>query len=197
MTSDAIAHQKASLRERQLIYRNRCSVQERLEAGVAVAHEFERLVPIKPGVIVSGFYPVGHEFDCMPLLHTARQAGALLALPRIMPKRVLMFLPWRPGDAMSEGALGIPYPSTGEEIHPDIVITPLLAFDEEGRRLGYGGGYYDRAIARLRAMKPVITIGVAQAWQKTEDLPVEDHDENARLDFVLTENGVIHCRTSH
>ncbi len=197
MTSDAIAHQKAALRERQLSYRNKCSAQEREEAGIAVAREFVQLVPIKPGVIVSGFFPVGHEFDCMPLLHAAQEAGAALALPRIMPKRILMFLPWRPGDAMSEGPLGIPYPASGEEVHPDIVITPLLAFDEQGRRLGYGGGYYDRAIARLRAMKPIISIGVAQAWQKADDLPAEEHDEDARLDFILTENGAIHCRTSH
>ncbi|MBC8048775.1 MAG: 5-formyltetrahydrofolate cyclo-ligase [Chitinophagales bacterium] len=197
MNDNPVTHEKALLRERMLARRAEISPQERADAATAVAGEFQKLMTLKSGVILSGFFSVGFEFDCMPLMLSASEAGVTLALPRIMPKRILMFLPWKPGDAMTEGALGIPFPSAGNEIYPDIVITPLLAFDDEGRRLGYGGGYYDRAIERLRAIKPIVTIGVAQAWQKLDALPVEDHDHQARLDFVITELGPVHCRTSH
>jgi 5-formyltetrahydrofolate cyclo-ligase len=190
LNDPAILRDKTLLREQMLAHRAEVSPTDRAAAAEAVAAIFFQNVDVKPGVIVAGFYSVGYEFDCMPLLTRAKDAGARLALPRIMPKRRLAFLSWRPGDEMAIGPLDIPYPASGDEVQPDIVVTPLLAFDADGRRLGYGGGYYDRAIARLRALKPVVAVGVAQAWQQVDELPVEEHDHQSRLDMIITENGV-------
>jgi 5-formyltetrahydrofolate cyclo-ligase len=78
-------------------------------------------------------------------------------------------------------------------VFPDILIVPLLAFDRRGYRLGYGGGYYDRTIARLRAMKPVTAVGLAFAAQQIDQVPTTPRDE--RLDLVLTEGGTFDFRT--
>ena len=76
--------------------------------------------------------------------------------------------------------------------HPDVLFIPLAAFDRRGYRIGYGAGHYDRALASLKAKKPVLAIGIAYATQEVPEVPAEPHDQ--RLDFVLTEREAISCR---
>jgi 5-formyltetrahydrofolate cyclo-ligase len=105
----------------------------------------------------------------------------------------LVFRAWVPGDAMDKGVWGIPEPKPDKPVlEPDILLVPLLAFDVDGCRLGYGGGFYDRTLARLRAIKPVVAIGLAYDEQRVNAVPHLDYDQ--RLDWVLTPSGPIRCQ---
>jgi len=146
---------------------------------------------LDPGLsgTVSGFYPYGSEIDCTGLLERLSGAGWVTALPVVLgPARPLEFRPWRPGEPLETGAWSIPVPGeTAGSVVPDVLLVPLLAFDRQGYRLGYGGGFYDRTLGRLRAEKPVLAIGVAFAGQEVEAVPHGDHDQP--LDWMLTEQG--------
>ncbi len=115
--------------------------------------------------------------------------GYGLCLPVMEAKgKPLLFRAWSPGDPLEEVMWGIREPlKTAAVVEPDIVLGPLLAFDVHGYRLGYGGGFYDRTLARLRALKPVVAIGIALDEQKVDAVPHADYDE--RLDWVLTPSG--------
>jgi 5-formyltetrahydrofolate cyclo-ligase len=102
---------------------------------------------------------------------------------------------WTFGAPLASGVWGIREPPpSAPEVFPDILIVPLLAFDRAGQRIGYGAGYYDMTIARLRGMKPVTAIGIAYAAQEIAQVPVTPRD--AALDLVLTEREVIDLRKS-
>ena len=121
-------------------------------------------------------------------------AGARLALPVVQGRgKPLVMRAWAFGEALGKGQWGIREPKPeAPEAFPDILIVPLAAFDRSGYRLGYGAGYYDMTIARLRSMKPVIAIGIAFAAQEVPELPKTPRDE--KLDFMLTEREVIDWR---
>lgn len=147
----------------------------------------------RPPAVVSGFLPIGQEIDPLPLMERLRAEGYQLVLPVMEGKGLpLLFRAWSPGDAMAATMWGIREPlPTAPALEPDILLGPLLAFDSAGYRLGYGGGFYDRTLARLRAMKPVISIGLAFAEQQVDAVPHLDYDE--RLDWVLTPTGSMKC----
>jgi 5-formyltetrahydrofolate cyclo-ligase len=185
---------KASLRRAALARREALPAEERRSAGLAVA---ERGLPVAvaPGTVVSGFSPIKSEISPLPLLRWLADAGASLALP-VMTGRVqpLTMRAWMFGAPLVPGVWGIREPpADAPEAFPDILIVPLLAFDSRGYRLGYGGGYYDRTIARLRTMKPVTAIGLSFAAQQIDEVPATPRDE--RLDLVLTEVGTFDFRT--
>ena len=150
----------------------------------AVRLPLERLPPFN---IFSLYTPMGSELDPRPLLEPLRRAGARPALPAAGARdAALVFRLWDPALALRPDAFGIPAPPPlAEEVEPDLVIAPVLAFDRAGRRLGQGAGHYDRTLANLRARKPVFVVGLAFAGQEVAELPEEAHDE--RLDAILTE----------
>jgi 5-formyltetrahydrofolate cyclo-ligase len=139
--------------------------------------------------IVSGFLAIGEEIDPTPLMLRLLGEGYRLCLPVMEGKgKPLVFRAWKPGDVLAETMWGIREPlPEAETLDPDIVLGPLLAFDTEGYRLGYGGGFYDRTFARLRALKPIVSIGIAYDEQKIDAVPHADYDE--RLDWILTPTG--------
>jgi len=101
-----------------------------------------------------------------------------------------VFRRWRPGETLVRDAIGLIAPAPENPIvEPDLVVAPLLGFDRQGRRLGQGGGYYDRALEALRARKRVFVLGLAYVGQETHGLPDEPHDQ--RLDAILTESEYI------
>ncbi|MDX1484054.1 MAG: 5-formyltetrahydrofolate cyclo-ligase [Alphaproteobacteria bacterium] len=138
---------------------------------------------------IAGYWPVADEVDLRPLLSALHRRGHRMALPRVLRRNApLRFLRWHPGDRLEPGFAGIPEPDAGaEEIHPDVILVPLLGFDGTGRRLGYGGGFYDRSLASLRRRQEICAIGIAYADQEVDSLPPGDHDEP--LDWVVTERG--------
>ena len=144
--------------------------------------------------VVAGYVPVRGELDIMPLLHALAERGHVVALPVVARREApLVFRRWWPGMALRKADYGIPVPpDDAPEVEPDVVLAPLVAFDRKGHRLGYGGGYYDRTLADLRARKAqrggrLITIGCAHAGQEVDAITVLDTDE--RLDWILTEKG--------
>ena len=185
---------KAALRRAAVARRDALPPAERVAAAQAIA---ERGGPVEvgPGVIVSGFSPLKSEISPLPLLRRLADAGASLALPVVVGRgHPLVMRAWSFGAPLVAGVWGIREPSSdAPELYPDILIVPLLAFDRCGHRIGYGAGYYDLTISRLRAMKPVTAIGIAFAAQETAVVPATSRD--ARLDLVLTERGAIDFRT--
>lgn len=142
-------------------------------------------------VAVAGYWPKGDELDVRPLLDALDGAGLTLALPRMDGDTApLAFHRFRPGDKLEEGKFGIMEPGAGAQaLTPGLVMVPLLAFDGEGCRLGYGAGYYDRTLARLRETGTVIAVGVGFAAQRIDAVP--RHGGDARLDWVVTEAGIV------
>jgi 5-formyltetrahydrofolate cyclo-ligase len=185
---------KASVRRAALARREALPADERQAAGLAVA---ERGLPVEvaPGTVVSGFSPVKSEISPLPLLRRLADAGASLALPVVTGRgQPLVMRAWSFGAPLVAGVWGIREPPADvPEVFPDILIVPLVAFDRRGYRLGYGGGYYDRTIARLRTMKPVMAIGLSFAAQQIDEVPTTPRDEC--LDLVLTEGGTFDFRT--
>jgi 5-formyltetrahydrofolate cyclo-ligase len=143
--------------------------------------------------IVSGFLSIGEEIDPTPLMQRLLGEGYRLCLPVMEGKGLpLVFRAWSPGEPLAETTWGIREPlPEAPVLDPDIVLGPLLAFDERGYRLGYGGGFYDRTLARLRALKPIVSIGIAFDEQKVDAVPHVDYDE--RLDWILTPTGPLKC----
>lgn len=159
-------------------------------ASVRAANHFLAAVPVPLGAIISAYWPIRDEFDPMPLLRRLAAAGYACALPVVDRKRhELVFRAWRPGARLLEGPFRIPEPlDSAPEVTPNLLIVPMLAFDAAGYRLGYGGGYYDRALAKLRvAGAGVLAIGIAFAEQQVERVPHTERDE--RLDWIVTERG--------
>lgn len=153
-------------------------------------------VPVEPGVIVSGFMPIGSEINPLPLMRHLAAAGARLALPAIQGRgRPLVMRAYAFGDELARGQWGIREPKAeAPEVAPDILLVPLACFDRVGHRIGYGAGYYDMTINALRTRKTIIAIGVAFAVQEIARVPATPTD--ARLDLVLTEREVIDFRGS-
>jgi 5-formyltetrahydrofolate cyclo-ligase len=188
-----IDEEKAIVRRDALTRRNALPAELRTEAAEAIAaRPFP--VPVAPGTIVSGFMPLKSEINPLPLMRKLASAGAKLALPVIDARgKPLILRAFTFGDALNSGQWGIREPKPeAPEVAPDIMLVPLLAFDRTGHRVGYGAGYYDRTIAKFRAMKTVVAVGIAYAAQEIEAVPITERD--ARLDLVLTERDVIDLR---
>jgi 5-formyltetrahydrofolate cyclo-ligase len=139
-----------------------------------------------PGKALSGYMPMRTEIDPLPAM--AAHDGPV-AVPVIeAPAAPLRFREWSPGCALVDGPFGAKVPADGAWIDPEILIVPLLAIDARGYRLGYGGGFYDRTLAGLRAKGPRIAVGFAFAAQEIEQVPIDSFDQ--RLDYLVTELGL-------
>ena len=136
---------------------------------------------------LAAYLPMRTEADPLPALAT--HPGPL-AMPVIAARDApLTFRAWRPGVAVVRGPLGTPMPDGGAVVVPRVLVVPLLAFDARGFRLGYGGGFYDRTLAALRAAGPCLAIGYGFAAQQVATVPTGPHD--VALDLIVTEAGVI------
>jgi 5-formyltetrahydrofolate cyclo-ligase len=188
---------KADLRLAAMARREAIPAAERMSAAQRIA---ERGLPqdldakLGPGITISGYSPLKSEISSLPLMHRCADAGASLALPVVIGRgQPLIMRAWSFGAPLKSGVWGIREPpAEAAEVFPDILIVPLLAFDRAGHRIGYGAGYYDMTIARLRGLKPVVAIGIAFAAQEIAAVPATPRD--ARLDLVLTEGEAIDFR---
>ena len=152
--------------------------------------------PVQPQIgqqIVSGFFPYQSEIDTRSLLGKLAGEGWTTCLPIVIANgQPLQFRRWLSGEPTIKGVWGIPRPpDTAPELEPDVLIIPMLAFDRKGFRLGYGGGFYDRTLEKLRTIKNVIAIGVAYAAQELDEVPHGSHDQS--LNYIMTEREVMTC----
>ncbi|MFW5641293.1 MAG: 5-formyltetrahydrofolate cyclo-ligase, partial [Roseicyclus sp.] len=141
------------------------------------------------GRVVAGYMPIRTEIDPRPAMAALHAGGVRIAVPVIAGRGLpLDFREWTPGARLVEGPFGARIPETGDWLVPEILIVPLVAFDAGLNRLGYGGGFYDRTLARLRAGGPTRAIGFAFAGQEMPSVPAGPTDQT--LDAVVTELGV-------
>lgn len=185
--SPGIDQAKHDARERALAARAGCDP----SLGEELARRVLAEMPPPPGAVVSGFWAMPGEIDLRPLLTALHARGHAVLLPHT-PKlgNPLIFRHWHPGARMLRERFGSLRPD-GPVGTPDVLFIPLLAFDREGRRLGYGGGFYDRTLPLL----PHATrIGCGFAAQELEFVPEGEYD--ARLHAVATERGVIRFKDS-
>jgi 5-formyltetrahydrofolate cyclo-ligase len=157
---------------------------EQPKAGDALVENFP--VFIGSSCVVAGYLPIQNEIDPLPLMRFLEDKGAQLCLPRLNKvTNSLNFHEYNFGDELKSGSLGVYEPMFDAKIvRPTIMLVPLLAFDKNGYRLGYGGGYYDKAIAVAQEKGKLVTIGLGFAEQCIEKIPAEAHDK--KLDYVLT-----------
>lgn len=149
------------------------------------------MLHLAAGAMVAGYMAMPGELDPAPLLQALVRHGHPVALPVVVARDApLAFRAWQPGLALEPGVLGIPVPPASSPlVVPDVLLVPLIAFDALGRRLGQGGGYYDRTLAQRRAEGPaVVALGLAFAVQEVPEVPEEAFDE--RLDGIITEAGL-------
>jgi 5-formyltetrahydrofolate cyclo-ligase len=149
------------------------------------------VLAVHAGQVLAGYMPMRTEISPLAAMRAHAATGAV-GVPVIQAQaQPLRFARWSPDCAMVPGAFGAEVPGHLEWVEPAVLIVPLVAFDRRGGRLGYGGGFYDRTLAGLRARGPVVAVGFAFAAQEAEALPLEATDQP--LDLIVTEAEVIAC----
>jgi 5-formyltetrahydrofolate cyclo-ligase len=162
-------------------------------ARVAAGHVLAAIADLPDIGTVAGYLPIRDEIDPRPAMLALVGRGYRLCVPVVeAPARPLAFRSWTPGVATAPGAFAVEVPVEGEPTEPDLLLVPMLAFDRRGHRLGYGGGFYDRTIAALRARRPVVALGLAYAAQELPLVP--DSATDMRLDAIVTEAGIVRPR---
>ncbi len=179
---------RAALRREKLAARlalddaSHAAFSRRVEARLAAL-----LLPLAPQTLAF-CAPVRMEFDARPLAARLLELGWRAAMPVVVRADApMIFRQWTPASPMAADRHGIPIPADGAELAPDVVLLPLLAFDAQGFRLGYGGGYFDRTLA-ARVPRP-LAMGVGFELARVDDIRPQAHD--MRLDAVVTEAGVM------
>ncbi len=188
MADEAIEQQKSALRREAHAARAALSAEDRAEAALAVAAHFFEQIAYAPEDVVAGYWPIRDELDCQAILVRLVDAGQRVVLPVVVaPDAPLDLRVWEADQPLYEAGFGTLAPSDlAPRAAPDLVLMPLLGFDNAGTRLGYGGGYYDRTLAVL-GRKPLL-VGLSFAAQELPAIPREAHD--IPLDAVVTEAGV-------
>jgi 5-formyltetrahydrofolate cyclo-ligase len=181
---------KASLR-REATERRRAAVRDNPDAGAAVRDNFLGAVKVPAGIPISAYWPLEEEFDPRPLFTALHCRRHPIGLPVILGKgQPLLFRRWEPTTELVRGSFRVMTPPpTAPEIVPKVLLVPLLAFDRAGFRLGYGGGFYDRTIAKLRAVGEALAVGVTFAALEVPAVPRDQTDQT--LDWIVTEREAI------
>lgn len=181
---------KADIRKERLAARDALPADVRLEYCLAMAELAGDALPVEPGVVISGFFPIRSEADVRPLMARLKTRGARLCLPVVIDRETIVFRELVAGAELIDTGFGTRGPGPDAAVlDPDLLLVPLSAFDAEGNRIGYGAGHYDRAIARLREKgRHPRLIGIAFDCQEVAEVPYEAHD--VRLEAVLTESGL-------
>jgi len=138
---------------------------------------------------IGGYFPVNFEMDDLNLLRKFKEINFKISLPVIKKNYQMNFYKWKFSEPLKINKYGIPEPISKNLIYPDILLIPLVAFDKNLNRLGYGGGYYDRLIEKLSKKKKIIKIGLGLAVQKINKIPINKYDQ--KLDYIVTNKYII------
>jgi len=179
---------RKSERARLIKERLEISADARKSNSDRIAEQLDVAIGDLSGRVVSGYWPFRGEPDLREWLGRLESRGGRCALPVVVYANApLVFRIWRQGDKLERGVLDIPVPAAGEEVHPDVVIAPLVGYDRAGYRLGYGGGYFDRTLAAAPRRPLIIGVGYSQAELPT--IYPEAHD--IAMDRIVTERGIL------
>jgi len=141
------------------------------------------------GKIIGGYYPYNNELNCFEILKNFENRRYLITLPKIKKNFQMDFFEWTFEEPLIINKYGIPEPTSNKLKYPDIMLVPLLAFDNNLNRVGYGGGFYDRYIKKIKKKKNLILIGLAYSFQKVKKVPINKHD--MKLNFIVTEKNIV------
>ena len=138
---------------------------------------------------IGGYYPFNYELDILNIFKMLEKKRYSISLPVIGKNNKMNFFRWSLKEPMKINKHGIPEPISNIKVLPEILLIPLVAFDDQLNRLGYGGGYYDRYISRFKSIDNVFKIGIGFSYQKVKNLPINKYDR--KLDCVITEKDII------
>lgn len=196
MDSRELADFKAELR-REAFAAREAAWRVAPDAGEALTQHLVEALAMPPGIALSGYWPLPGEMDVRPALAHYHAEGHQIGLPVVVGKNLpLIFRRWNPAVELVQGSFRVMTPpAEAPEVRPSILLVPLLAFDPEGYRLGYGGGFYDRTLAKLRTEAHAVAVGVAYAVQEVPVVPRGPFDQP--LDYIVTERAVFKFNNSH
>jgi 5-formyltetrahydrofolate cyclo-ligase len=138
---------------------------------------------------LGGYYPSNFEIDDLEILELLEKKDFKTSLPIIKKNNQMDFFKWSNNDPLKINKYGIPEPVSSKLFYPDILLVPLVGYDNDLNRLGYGGGFYDRYIEKIEKFKKVIKIGLAFSYQKLKSVPINQYDK--KLDFIITEKEIL------
>ena len=139
------------------------------------------------GRTIGGYYPFNHEVDVMNILGRFEKFNYQISLPKVKKNHKMDFFYWSTKDPLVVNKYGIPEPTSNEIKYPDALLVPLVAYDKNLNRIGYGGGFYDRYIKRIKKRKKILTIGLAYPFQKVKKIPINKYD--IKLNYIITVKG--------
>ena len=139
--------------------------------------------------IIGGYYPYNYEIDILNILEIFEKKNYTISLPKIAKNNKMDFFKWSFKEPLKINKFGIPETISKKKMYPNILLIPLVGFDNKLNRLGYGGGYYDRYLSKIKNIKKTVKIGVGFSFQKIKKIPINDHD--IKLDCVITEKNII------
>ncbi len=138
---------------------------------------------------VGGYYPCNYEIDDLDMLNFLRNKKVNISLPIIRENNQMDFFEWKNKDPLKINKYGIAEPILGKKIYPDIIFVPLVAYDVDLNRLGYGGGFYDRYLEKIAKIKKIFKIGLGFSYQEIKKIPINKYDR--KLDLIVTEKKII------
>jgi 5-formyltetrahydrofolate cyclo-ligase len=193
--AEAAPLSKSALRAGALARRAALTSEQRAAATAAIAARVKAVLAVLKPRVIAGYVPIRSECDPSAILERARASGIAVALPAVVDRQSIAFRLHEAGAPLAPSGFGTMAPGADAPVaDPDLILVPLVGFDRRGHRLGYGRGYYDRAIAAARANgRRVPLVGLAFSVQEVEAIPAEAHD--VRLDWVVTEKETLELRS--
>ena len=173
---------KSEIRKKILKIRQKNSIETQQVDIKPILKILKRNKSIKK--VVGGYYPYNSEIDAIKILEKLEKLGHQISLPKIKKNFQMDFFHWSSKDPLSINKYGIPEPTSDKIIYPNILLVPLVAYDSNLNRIGYGGGFYDRYIKKIKINNNIITIGLAYSFQKVRQIPTNKYD--IKLDFIVT-----------
>jgi len=138
--------------------------------------------------IIGGYYPFNYELDILNILKKFEKKNYKISLPKIDKKNQMDFFQWSLKEPLKTNKFGIPETISNKKIYPNILLIPLVGFDDQFNRLGYGGGYYDRYLSKVQYKHKIIKIGIGFSFQKIKNIPIDKYDK--KLDCIITERKI-------
>ncbi|QHQ35599.1 5-formyltetrahydrofolate cyclo-ligase [Algicella marina] len=192
MTDVPIPIKEAKTACRKRAFADRASLHGQVSPEAATAALVRQLKEMPGPSIIAGYMPIRTEISPLPALEALSREGHVVCMPQVVgPAAPLRFLQWSPEAEMVEAEFGVAIPKDAGEVVPDVLVVPLLAFDTDLYRMGYGGGFYDRTIEKLGREGRITTIGFAYDGQRIEAVPHEPTDQ--QLDVIVTEREIYHA----